>query len=117
MSNNKETSLFAEEADHLVRITKKHKATSQSFTPQRPTISYKDLVLRPSLDWEDHIAHGLPINDEDPHSNIELDSDDSFPTILLSKEEKQCTRAPWRSNIIVKAFNKSLGFKYFDHKI
>lgn len=117
MSNNEEPTLSVEEADNLVRSTKKHKATFRSFTPQRPTVTYKDLVLSPSLDWEDCAAHSLPSEDEDPHSDIEADSDDSFPTILLSKEEKLRTKAPWRSALIVKAFGKSLGYKYFDHKI
>ena len=43
--------------------------------------------------------------------------DNTCPLILLSKEDKQRTRVPWRSALIVKAFGKLLGFKYLNYKI
>ena len=78
----------AQETDHLVRSTKKQKATSKPFSPQRPILSYKDSVSRPSLDWEDLSAQNLPFDDEDTHSDIELDNDDPYPTILSPKKKK-----------------------------
>lgn len=81
-----EVALSTEETDHLVRSTKKQKAASKPFSPQRPILSYKDSVLR-----------------------LELDNNDPYPTILLSREEKLWTRSPWRSTLIIKAFGKSLG--------
>lgn len=115
--STEEVALSTEETDHLVRSTKKQKASSKPFSPRRPILSYKDSVLRPSFDWEDSPAQNLPFNDEDAHSDIELDNNDPYPTILLSREEKIRTRTPWRSTLIVKAFGKLLGFKCFDFKI
>ena len=83
-----EVALSTEETDHLVRSTKKQKATSKPFSPQIPILSYKDSVLRPSSDWEDLSAQNLPSDDEDTHSGIKLDNDNPFPTILLSQEEE-----------------------------
>nr|POE95164.1 hypothetical protein CFP56_25281 [Quercus suber] len=59
----------------------------------------------------------MHIHDNDAGSDLDEDLDDPYPTILLSNEEKQCARAPWRLALIVKAFGKSLGFKYLNHKI
>ena len=83
-----EVALSTEETDHLVRSTKKQKATSKPFSPQIPILSYKDSILCPSSDWEDLSAQNLPFDDEDTHSDIELDNDNPFPTILLSQEEE-----------------------------
>ena len=83
-----EVALSIEETDHLIRSTKKQKATSKPFSPQIPILSCKDSVLRPSSDWEDLSAQNLPFNNEDTHSDIELDNDNPFPTILLSQEEE-----------------------------
>lgn len=115
--NDEETALSSKETDHLVCSTKKQKATLITFMPHRPILSYKDLVLRPSFDWEDHSAQTLPHDNEDAYSDIEQDNDDPYPTILVSSEEKLGTRSLWRSTLIIKAFGKSVGFKYFDHKI
>jgi hypothetical protein len=37
--------------------------------------------------------------------------------ILLSKDDKRHIQAPWQSVPIIKAFGKSVGFKYMDFKI
>ena len=37
--------------------------------------------------------------------------------ILLSKDDKRRIQAPWQSVLIIKAFGKSVGFKYMDFKI
>lgn len=108
--NDEETTLSSKETDHLVCSTKKQKATLITFMPHRPILSYKDLVLRPSFDWEDHSAQTLPHDDEDAYSDIEQDSDDPYPTILVSSEEKLGTRSLWRSTLIIKAFGKSVDF-------
>uniref|UniRef100_A0A2N9HWM2 CCHC-type domain-containing protein n=1 Tax=Fagus sylvatica TaxID=28930 RepID=A0A2N9HWM2_FAGSY len=50
-------------------------------------------------------------------SDDEVEIDDQYPTILLSKEEKLRIQAPWRSALIIKAIRKSVGFKYMDFKI
>ena len=56
-----EVALSIEETDHLIRNTKKQKATSKPFSPQIPILSCKDSVLRPSFDWEDLSAQNLPL--------------------------------------------------------
>ena len=63
------------------------------------------------------MLQNLHLQDEDEGSDIDEDPDDNFPAILLSSEEKQRTRAPQRLALIVKPFDRSLGFKYLDFKI
>jgi hypothetical protein len=48
---------------------------------------------------------------------MEDDSDEQIPVILLSKEEKIRIQAPRKSALIIKAFGKSIGFKFMDFKI
>ena len=109
--------LSSKESDLLIRSTKKQKASLQALCPERPLRSYKDSLIQPNRDWEDHFLQNLQLTDMDIDSNQDDDSDDSSPLILLSKEDKQRIRAPWRSALIIKAFGKTLGFKYFDYKI
>ena len=59
--------------------------------------------------------HPWLTNDED--SDIESDSEDQCPVILLFKDDKRRIQAPWQSALIIKAFGKSVGFKYMDFKI
>ncbi len=54
---------------------------------------------------------------EDEVSDDEIDMDDQYPSILLSKAEKIRIQAPWCSAFIIKAIGKSVGFKYMDFKI
>lgn len=56
-------------------------------------------------------------DNNDSKSDIDLDNNETFPFILLSSEDKKCTRAPWRSALIIKAFRKSRGFKFLSYKI
>ncbi|GMY19594.1 hypothetical protein FCV25MIE_14833 [Fagus crenata] len=49
-------------------------------------------------------------------SDLEDNMEDDIPVILLSKAEKERIHAPWRSALIIKAFGKSVGFKYMDFK-
>lgn len=63
------------------------------------------------------MLQNMHIHDDDAGSDLNEYLDDLYPIILLSNEEKQCTRAPQCSALIAKAFGKSLGFKYLNHKI
>ncbi|KAK9999881.1 hypothetical protein SO802_019484 [Lithocarpus litseifolius] len=63
------------------------------------------------------MLQNMHLDDDDANYNLDEDLNDSYPVILLSSEEKQSTRAPWGSALIVKAFKKSLGYKYLDFKI
>ena len=63
------------------------------------------------------MLQNLHLQDEDAGSDIDEDPDDNFLVILLSSEEKQRTRALWRSALIVEPFGRSIGFKYLDFKI
>ena len=108
--------LSIEETDHLQCSTKKHKGGPGSFLPPRSLRSYKDIVSNPEGEWDPSHPHESFSYEED-FSDIEDDSEDHCPVILLSKEEKQRIHAPWRSAFIIKAFGKSLGYKYLDYKI
>ena len=59
----------------------------------------------------------MHLNDDDVGSDLDEDPKDPYVVILLFNKEKKRTRAPWQSTLIVKAFGKSLGFKYLDFKI
>ena len=115
--------LSSEESGLLICSTKKQKATSQDFCPQWTLHFYKDSLVQPIHTWEDHSLQNLRIfyanieSDQDEESDQDDNSNDTSPLILLSKEDKQHIRAPWRSTLIIKAFGKSLGFKYIDYKI
>ena len=48
---------------------KKQKASSQTFCPERPLRSYKDFLIQPTRDWEDHSLQNLRIRDTDIDSD------------------------------------------------
>ena len=74
-------------------------------------------MVQPSIDWEDHSLQNLRITNIDADSDQDDNMDDTCPLILLSKEDKKHTRAPWRLALIVKDFGKSIGFKYLNYEI
>ena len=105
------------EADLMERSTKKHKGKGSSFLPQRQIRSYKDSLVCPESNWENHsgLDSETPFEEED--SDIDCDTDDKYPSISLSKVEKLRLQAPWRSALIIKAFGKSVGYRFIDAKI
>jgi hypothetical protein len=116
-SGNTSPEHTAEEKDLLERSTKKQKGGFASFTPQRQLRSYKDSIIRPECNWDNHVNPNQIPDSSEVESDMEDDSDDHIPMILLSKEEKICIQAPWKSALIIKAFGKSIGFKFMDFKI
>ena len=50
------------------------------------------------------------ISDDDQATNEENDDEDC-PNILLSKEDKRHIRGPWRNAIIIKLFDKKMGYE------
>ncbi|GMY18366.1 hypothetical protein FCV25MIE_13605 [Fagus crenata] len=116
-SENNSPENTAEEQDLLERSTKKQKGGFTSFTPQRQLRSYKDSIVQPECQWDNHASPNQIPDSNDVESDMEDDSDDQIPVILLSKEEKLRIQAPWRSALIIKALGKSIGFKFMDFKI
>ena len=106
-----------EEKDLLEHSTKKQKGGFASFTPQRQLRSYKDSIIQPECHWDNHVNPNQIPDSNEVKSEMEDDSDDHIPVILLSKEEKIRIQAPWKSALIIKAFGKSIGFKFMDFKI
>uniref|UniRef100_A0A2N9F7H7 Reverse transcriptase domain-containing protein n=1 Tax=Fagus sylvatica TaxID=28930 RepID=A0A2N9F7H7_FAGSY len=107
-----------EEEDLIRRSTKKQKGDG-SFLPPRTLRSYKDSLVNPEGYWQDHTMQET-MHTEDTNevtSDVEDNIDEDIPIILLSKAEKERINAPWRSALIIKAFGKSVGFKYMDFKI
>ena len=115
--DGEEIGLSFEEANHPVRSIKKQKAGSSYFCPYQSIRSYKDSVIQPNNDWEGHSFPSMHADNNNSKSDIDLDNDETFPIILLSSKDKQCTRAPWRSALIIKAFGELLGFKFLNYKI
>jgi hypothetical protein len=102
-----------EEEDLIRRSTKKQKGDG-SFLPPRTLRSYKDSLVNPEGYWQDHTMQET-MHTEDTNevtSDVEDNIDEDIPIILLSKAEKERINAPWRSALIIKAFGKSVGFKY-----
>ncbi|GMY10269.1 hypothetical protein FCV25MIE_05508 [Fagus crenata] len=104
-----------EELDLMECSTKKQKGEGSSFLPQRQICSYKDSLVCPESNWENH--SGLDSETPFEDSDIDCDTDDKYPSISLSKEEKLRIQAPWRSALIIKAFGKSIGYQFMDLKI
>jgi hypothetical protein len=106
-----------EEADLMQRSTKKQKGGGTSFLPPRTQKSYKDSLIYPTGDWEQHSDTNMTPPPEEVLSDDEELMDDKYPSILLSRVEKLRIRAPWRSALIIKAIGKSVGFKFMDYKV
>nr|POE97734.1 hypothetical protein CFP56_78810 [Quercus suber] len=83
---------------------------------RKPIRFYKDTVVHPTNEWEDHTPASL-VDENDASSDINLDDDKPYPVILISCEDKKCLKFPYCFALIVKAFGKSLGFKYLKYKI
>jgi len=85
--DGEETGLSFEEANHLVRSTKKQKAGSSYFCPHQPIRSYKDSVIQPNNKWEDHSFLSMHVDNNDSKLDIDLNNDETFPVILLSSKD------------------------------
>jgi hypothetical protein len=79
--------------------------------------SYKDSIIQPKCHWDNHANPNQIPDSAEVESDMEDDSDEQIPVILLSKEEKIRIQAPRKSALIIKAFGKSIGFKFMDFKI
>lgn len=93
-AENSSLALSSEEADHLIKSTKQQKSNGANFCPQHPIKSYRDSLTQLSPEWENHMQQNMHIHDDDAGSDLNEYLDDLYPIILLSNEEKQCTRAP-----------------------
>lgn len=74
--------------------TKKQKGASSPFQPTRTLRSYKDSLVHPECDWNDHTMHDISIPSFEVDSDIEDDNDDQILVILLSKAEKERIQGP-----------------------
>ncbi len=106
-----------EELDLMERSTEKQKGEGSSFLPQRQICSYKDSLVCPESNWENHSGLDSETPFEEKDSDINCDTDDKYPSISFSKEEKLRIQAPWHSALIIKAFGKSIGYRFMDLKI
>lgn len=50
------------------------------------------------------------LSDDDPDSDDDV-GDSTCPTIKLSKDEKRRIRIPWKNSLIIKLFDKKLGYE------
>jgi len=87
----------------------------QADPEERRTISYRDTLQRnnPNLTFD---TRDNPIWVDTPYENtsdddVLLEEDDPLcPTILLSAEEKKALREPWRNALIIRMFDKGIGY-------
>ena len=101
------------------KVSSPEQKGDRSFLPPRTLRSYKDSLVNPEGFWQD-LTMQDSIHTEETNevaSDIEDNMDDDIPMILLSKAKKEQIHAPWRSALIIKAFGKSVGFKYMDFKV
>lgn len=83
---------------------------------QQHSLSFKDMVgnagqsnINEKTNSEaNSIFEEYDSKDDEPPSCMEDDS--SCPVILLSKEEKQRLRKPWKMSLIIKMFDKNIGY-------
>jgi hypothetical protein len=83
-----------EEADLMERSTKKQKGEGSSFLPQKQIRSYKDSLVCPESNWENHsgLDSKTPFKEED--SDIDCDTDDKYPSISLFQSGKIAPPSP-----------------------
>ncbi|GLU14219.1 hypothetical protein SLE2022_308020 [Rubroshorea leprosula] len=76
--------------------------------------SYKDKLLLDGLIDSPNVDHSfdaiLEYFDED--SDVDDDSNDPAPIVLFSKEDKKRMRDPWKNALIIKTFNKTVGYTF-----
>nr|POF22976.1 hypothetical protein CFP56_15653 [Quercus suber] len=114
------TQCNSEEEDELHCNVKKFKESNgaRSFSQPRKLVSYKDSLvgdilgayeqaLRFDKDWE-----------EKYESDTELEPLlEGMAEVKLSKETKACIRVLWSKALIVKVYDRSVGFNYLTFKI
>lgn len=106
---------FLEEENELVRSTKKVKDSHNGITEGSPCrcegsfhankLSFKEkLVGEISGAYSQSLALSEQMEAESESDEETEDIREEFATISLSKETKQCIRAPWTKPLIVKVF-------------
>ena len=131
MEEYREKTLSSEENDLLQRSNKKFKRVDCALTntngdvPMLPPIMEEEVQTNRSISYS-QVAQGFGgarnplfegdgmedegISDEEPGSDDDLE-DSSCPVIRLSEEEKRRIRAPWKNSLIIKLFDKKLGYE------
>ncbi|XP_021726906.1 uncharacterized protein LOC110731183 [Chenopodium quinoa] len=122
-----------EENDQFARSTKKYKRkithlifNRDSPQPQQPvhpinqskqpnSMSYRDMVRQDQMQGNLlHQSDTLNDDDDDYSDDDEAPEgvidDPRCPVILLTKEEKMRIRKPWKHTLIIKMFNRKIGY-------
>ncbi|XP_074289440.1 uncharacterized protein LOC141614592 [Silene latifolia] len=83
------------------------------YTTAERRISYKDMAQGLSFSTGDEDIYDLEdlAIDSDNDDITETEEDDEFcPTIRLNKDEKASLRKPWRHALIIKMYDKQIGY-------
>ena len=126
LSSEREVSMSSEENDILQRSNKKFKRQIEdvqcdgdmdirpSVQPKDGKKSYSQMAqsygksVNPLFEGDD--GDGEDISDDDGMCVTE-DEDEDCPLISLTKEDKRRIRGPWRNAIIIKLFDRKLGYE------
>ena len=110
----------SEEEDELGRSVKKFKESSgvKQDTPLQNTISYKDSLIGDIPGAYQQVFKLDNVWDDDEESDTEVvPLIEGMAKVKLSKETKTCIRAPWSKALIVKVFDRTVGFSYLTFKL
>ena len=110
----------SEEDAKLQRSIKKFKdnASDRPFIPPHKRMSYKDSLLGDILGAYAQALRFDTTAEFGDESDTELDDlVDGMMDVHLSKETKACIRAPLTKALIVKVYDKTVGYNYLTFKI
>lgn len=87
-----------------------HPRVSFKSMLQGSTSGHQKSVLEKNVNplYEHHLEESDESDDDMPSED--LDEDSKCPVILLSKEEKKTLRKPWKISLIIKMFDKNIGY-------
>ena len=109
-----------EEEVELVRSVKKFKYSSSDHNSVVPhqQVSYKDRLVGDIPGAYAQASSFDRIVEDDEESDSDLDElVEGTVDVHLSKETKARMRAPWAKALIVKVFDRTMGYKYLTFKI
>ena len=93
-------------------------------TNSNPRKSFKDMLSSNNPHFQGLMPRQFDVSEEeygdcsdDESINPNAKDDPSCPTIRLTKEQKQRLRRPWRNALIIKMFDKGIGFMQLQKRL
>lgn len=120
-----ENALSAEVSNLLLRSSKKKKRVDDDGDPTSVDTymkdgsigcskSFKDKLLGINSEESEKLYYGFASDDDEFN---EVDDDQEFPTIALTKAEKSRLRHRWQQTLIIKVMGRTVGYTYLLNSI